>query len=32
VKNHVHNLLQKLGVNNRWEATTYASLLDETDV
>lgn len=29
VKNHVHNVLQKLGVNNRWEATAYSVLLDE---
>mgnify|MGYP001422110189 CR=1 FL=1 len=28
VKNHVHNVLQKLGINNRWEATSYAVLLD----
>jgi two-component system, NarL family, nitrate/nitrite response regulator NarL len=27
VKNHVHNILQKLGVNNRWEAIAYAELL-----
>ena len=27
VKNHVHNVLQKLGVNNRWEATAYSKLL-----
>lgn len=30
VKNHVHNILQKLGLNNRWEATPYAELLDGT--
>lgn len=29
VKNHVHNVLQKLEVNNRWEATAYSALLDE---
>ncbi|MCA9874293.1 MAG: response regulator transcription factor [Ardenticatenaceae bacterium] len=28
VKNHVHNILQKLGVTNRWEATAYAALLE----
>ncbi|MFO7540029.1 MAG: response regulator transcription factor [Chloroflexota bacterium] len=28
VKNHVHNILQKLDVNNRWEASAYANLLD----
>jgi DNA-binding NarL/FixJ family response regulator len=31
VKNHVHNVLQKLDVNNRWEASDYASLLDHTE-
>jgi two-component system, NarL family, nitrate/nitrite response regulator NarL len=28
VKNHVHSVLQKLGVNNRWEAIPYANLVD----
>lgn len=32
VKNHVHSVLQKLGVNNRWEATAYATLLNGTAV
>lgn len=32
VKNHVHSVLQKLGVNNRWEATAYAALLNDTAV
>lgn len=32
VKNHVHNLLQKLNVRNRWEATPYATLLNSKDV
>lgn len=32
VKNHVHSMLQKLGVNNRWEATAYAALLNDTAV
>lgn len=27
VKNHVHNVLQKLEVNNRWEATAYLEYL-----
>jgi DNA-binding NarL/FixJ family response regulator len=31
VKNHVHNLLQKLDVNNRWEASAYADLLDDEE-
>ena len=31
VKNHVHNVLQKLGVNNRWEATAYSTLLGNDD-
>jgi DNA-binding NarL/FixJ family response regulator len=26
VKNHVHNLLQKLNVSNRWEAAAYTAL------
>jgi DNA-binding NarL/FixJ family response regulator len=26
VKNHVHNLLQKLNVSNRWEAAAYTTL------
>ncbi|HRQ37298.1 MAG TPA: response regulator transcription factor [Chloroflexota bacterium] len=32
VKNHVHNVLQKLGVNNRWEATAYSALINDTAV
>ncbi len=32
VKNHVHSVLQKLGVNNRWEATAFAALLNDTAV
>ncbi len=32
VKNHVHSMLQKLGVNNRWEATAYSALLNDTAV
>jgi two-component system, NarL family, nitrate/nitrite response regulator NarL len=31
VKNHVHNVLQKLDVNNRWEASSYADLLDDLE-
>lgn len=31
VKNHVHNVLQKLGVNNRWEATAYSALLPDNE-
>lgn len=32
VKNHVHNVLQKLDVNNRWEAAAYSTLLNDTAV
>lgn len=31
VKNHVHNILQKLGVANRWEAIPYATLLTKDE-
>lgn len=31
VKNHVHNLLQKLNVRNRWDAAPYAALLNGRD-
>lgn len=31
VKNHVHNVLQKLEVNNRWEATAYTELLKSSN-
>jgi DNA-binding NarL/FixJ family response regulator len=30
VKNHVHNILSKLGVSNRREAATYLTFMDET--
>jgi DNA-binding NarL/FixJ family response regulator len=32
VKNHVHNLLQKLNVRNRWDAAPYAALLESKDI
>ena len=31
VKNHVHNVLQKLEVNNRWEATAYVEFFKDSN-